>query len=152
MRAVTAINAAPDLPLARETALVEAWPRICAGAGDVRGQGECPQRRWCCDARGNSGRLSVLSTETVQTPAEAVFLIAFLVPWSAMCVVFLTNWRGWLDRYAESCARSWWARRVTRFTFESYRSQARVVAVGGLALGIFAFVAEGIGIANGRIG
>ena len=27
MRAVTAINAAPDLPLARETALVEAWPR-----------------------------------------------------------------------------------------------------------------------------
>jgi hypothetical protein len=94
----------------------------------------------------------VLASEAVQTPAEAIFLIAFLVPWSVMCVVFLTNWRGWLDRYAGSCARSWWARKVTGFSAETYRRQARVGSVLGLAIAVFAFVAEGIGIATGRIG
>ncbi len=94
----------------------------------------------------------MLASETVQTPAEAIFLLAFLVPWSAMCVVFLTNWRGWLDRYAGSCAGSWWARKVTGYSAETYRRQARVVSVFGLTIAALILVAEGIGIANGRIG
>jgi hypothetical protein len=38
------------------------------------------------------------------------------------------------------------------YTTDTYRSMTRLGAVGGLAIAIFAFVAEGIGIANGRIG
>jgi hypothetical protein len=94
----------------------------------------------------------MFGAEALQTPAEASLLIDFLVPWSAMCVVFLTNWRGWLDRYADACARSRWAMRVSGYTTDTYRSMTRLGAVGGLAIAIFAFVAEGIGIANGRIG
>jgi hypothetical protein len=94
----------------------------------------------------------MFATETLQTPAEAVLLIAFLVPWSAMCVVLLANWRGWLDRYANACARSWWAKRVTGYSTDTYRSMTRFAAVGGLAIAVFAFVAEGVGIASGRIG
>lgn len=94
----------------------------------------------------------MIATSKVQTSAEATLLIAFLVPWSASCLVFLTNWRGWLDRYAGSCARSWWARKVTGYSAETYRRQARVASVLGLTIAVLLFVAEGIGIANGRIG
>jgi hypothetical protein len=81
-----------------------------------------------------------------------VFLVAFLIPWSALCLVMLTNYRGWLDRYSAFCARSWWARQVTGLTAEDYRGWNRFGAVIGFAIAAFALVAEGIGIANGRIG
>jgi hypothetical protein len=97
-------------------------------------------------------RRRVVGTEVYQSPAEAVLLIAFMIPWNALWLVLLTNYRGWLDRTAERYARGWWARRVTGWTAESYRLQTRIIAVPALAVGLFVLVAEGIGVLNGRIG
>ncbi len=93
-----------------------------------------------------------MATETYQTSTEAVCLVAFIVVWAAFWLVLLTNYRGWLDRYAEFSARGWWAKRMTGWNADRCRRWYRFGAVIGLALAAFIFVGEGIGIANGRIG
>ena len=93
----------------------------------------------------------MVGTESYQTPTEAALLIGFMILWSAWCLLMLMNYRGWLDWYAEKCARSWWARRVTGYSTDTYRSLTRFVAIAGLAIALFVYVAEGIGVANGRV-
>jgi hypothetical protein len=93
----------------------------------------------------------VVGTEAYQTPTEAVLLVGFMISWSVGCVLVLTNYRGWLDRYAAKIARSWWVRRVTGYSADTYRSLTQFVAVVGLAIALFTFVAEAFGVAKGHI-
>jgi len=94
----------------------------------------------------------VVAAETYQTPTEAVLLISFMILWSVACLLMLTNFHGCLDWYATKIARGWWARRVTGYSADTYRSLTQIVAVVGLAIAVFTFAAEAFGVANGHIG